>query len=73
MQEKINQIQKIIVPDWSECMIWDVLDWYQQEITSDVIQTWDKIVYIYWLIKRKPLSEQSNQCINYIHWLLSEK
>lgn len=52
---------------WHPVMIWDVLDYYRWDswVNVGVICILDK-----WNYRRKPLEEQSEECINYIYNLI---
>lgn len=55
------------IPIWHPIMIWDVLDWIEKNPQS--YEADFKVLHI-WENKRKPLEEQSDDCIDYIYNLL---
>lgn len=65
---------------WHPVMIWDVFQWFQDNksleyLNNDIMNTRDKIrqyLPAYWENKRKPIEDQSEECIEYIYNLLKE-
>lgn len=56
---------------WHPVMIWDVLDWMEQRVTDVVwmpLFMW--IMQSTWKHKRKPIEDQSEECITYIYNLI---
>ena len=61
-------------------MIWDVLDWIKKQINEDNIShsNWyDLVVKLgyrdeteSWKELRKPIEDQSKECIDFIYWLI---
>lgn len=74
----IKDIFKII---WHPVMIWDVLDYYDKNILNKFVSISKSSIWIIttriceqiiilWGYKRKPIEEQSDECINYIYDLI---
>jgi len=66
---------------WHPVMIWDVLDWIDKEHKlfftykeeNSPLTLWaDKVVNL-WKDKRKPIDDQSEECIDFIYNLIQEK
>lgn len=57
----------------NKVMIGDVLDWLYKDnlFLSDAHRKWEDVILL-WEEKRKPIEEQSDECINYIYNLLWE-
>lgn len=72
----INYLVSII---WHPVMIWDVLDYiepYWNGYAQDVKFSQERkrkidIVLLQWEHKRKPIEEQSDECIDYIYSLIT--
>lgn len=52
---------------WHPVMIWDVLDWMYHNFPEE--SPYDKITWDYF---RKPIDDQPDDCINFIHSLLEQ-
>lgn len=61
----ISDIEKII---WHPVMIWDVLDWRESKCNIHAELWFDEWIEIfwYWKDKRKPINDQSDECITFI-------
>lgn len=71
-KNKITDIIKII---GHPVMIWDVMDYLDNlppEELLKIIEETEKIFYI-WKYKRKPIEDQSDDCISFIFNLISYK
>lgn len=56
---------------WHPVMIWDVLDWMEQRVTDvEWMPLFMWIMQSTWKHKRKPIEEQSEECIIYIYNLI---
>jgi len=56
---------------WHPVMLWDVLDWRGNQPAENTIDCLPDILYRkYWKELRKPLQDQSDDCIDYIYGLL---
>lgn len=66
-------VEKII---WHKVMIWDVLDWISGFWEWGFTVWWDGVIDMWqWQWKfnfRKPIEEQSEECIEYIYSLIQE-
>ena len=71
---KLSDIKYIDIFDWYDpVMIWDVLDWmYKWYNEIDVLWVIDDIIHNEWDNKRKPIEEQSDECIEYIYNLINK-
>ena len=62
---------------WHPVMIWDVLDFciWNKELNSKRLMWQNTIFWLLnrWKEKRKPIEEQSEECIDYIYNLIFEK
>ena len=67
-----NRVINIISTIWHPVMIWDYLDW--QEDNYEIIEKLNEsdltIIWL-WTWKRKPIEEQSEECIDYIYNLIN--
>jgi hypothetical protein len=69
----LDEITKII---WHKVMIWDVLDWISGFWEWGFTVWWDGVIDMWqWQWKfnfRKPIEEQSEECIEYIYSLIQK-
>lgn len=66
-----NRIKEI----WHKVMIWDVLDWWEKADNINMRWYEDHLTPILSKrkYKRKPIDEQSDECINYVYDLLRKR
>lgn len=59
---------------WHPVLIWDVLDYKDYDIKSWNDDDWDLIknIIYFWKEKRKPIENQSEECIEYIYNLINK-
>lgn len=55
---------------WHPVMIWDVLDYIEEKWEYNW-EVWD--ILALWIFKRKPIEEQSEECIDYVFNLLPKE
>lgn len=73
-RKKFRPWHTCTVTFFSKVHIWDVLDWYNKvfgvDLFFDTIP--DEIIILFWYRKekRKPIEEQSDECIDYLYSLL---
>lgn len=67
-KEKWNVYIEDII--WHPVMIWDVLDYIEDKWEYNW-EMWD--ILALWILKRKPIEEQSEECIDYVFNLLPKE
>ena len=65
-KEKLIWFDKYHKIIWHPVMLWDVLDYFEDKVWPAQYD----FIFQYWKYKRKPIEEQSKECIIYIFDLL---
>lgn len=60
---------------WHPVMIWDVLDWgfENESLYNEKYDFWIWEIFGFWKEKRKPIDNQSEECITFIYNLIKDE